>query len=146
MSHVEFHLHQDSLQVRACPLAAGVSALRFHAGFSQADVDAGWKQVCAGEFSESEIDTKKIEIVASSKEYWEDLADKHQERRVVVDGRHLVSHDLGTGAGFGGRSFQVDWIDPGRKSLICNLSAQGSVPAWIRDRIPDNALRVTEIN
>lgn len=53
---------------------------------------------------------------------------------------HYVVHELGVGCGYDGDAFEVIWLDESRPPLVCNLSGQGTVPAWIRERLPDNAV------
>jgi hypothetical protein len=142
---VEIHYHSDTEQVRSYALAVDEMPLRFHAGFSQADSDAGWKQVVAFDAgTDEEISNRKAESVAFHRRYWLDLAEKSLGTRVVVKGTHYTMHAISEGIGFGGRAYIVTWLDPNKPPTLCNLSAQGAVPAWMREGIPDNASSVQE--
>ncbi len=137
---IEIHLHIDTLQTRHHVLREGECPLRFHSGFSQADVDNGWKQVREiGADSDEEIERKKAEVVASAKQYWEALLREYAEVRVVQDGVHHVSHPIETGIGYNGRTFRIHWLDSSLAPSVCTLSTQGRIPAWMRDQMPDNA-------
>lgn len=138
---IEFHLNRDTLATRHC-LVSAESSFRFHAGFTRGDAEAGWNQVkavSAHEVSAADIAAELSQMVDFAKAYWTDLLNRCADRRVIQDGEHFVLHALGAGCGFSGRSFRVQWLDRQRASLVCNLSGQGRVPAWIRDRLPDNA-------
>lgn len=138
---VEIHLHVDTLQTRHHILRDGESPFRFHSGFSQADVGNGWKQVSEiGASSDEEIETAKAEAVAFSKQYWEDLLERCAHVRVVQRGMHHVAHPVGVGIGFNGQAFRIHWLDSSLAPTVCNLSAQGPIPAWMRDKMPDNAI------
>lgn len=146
-TYFEIHLHADTQQVRVYQLQKDERPLRFHAGFSQADIDAGWTQTRAfgaEGLTDSAIEREKAEVLDGHKAYWLDLAQLDDSRRVVEQGHHYFMHELGEGIGFGGRAFRVVWLDQSRSVALCNLSSQGPVPAWMRDRLPDNAASVSE--
>lgn len=144
LTHIN-HIHDDTLRTRHC-LVNGSAALRFHAQFTRADHEAGWRQVKAesaeGQSPES-IAAAEAEVAAFARAYWVDLDAECVGSRVISEGEHYVMHELGTGAGFGGAAFEVTWLD-GRAPTVCNLSGQGRVPAWMRERMPDSG-RVREL-
>lgn len=149
--YLELHYHADTRKVRTylLSLEGNEEPLRFHAGFCQADMDAGWRQVKAIDASRltaGDIDFAMAEVAAFQDRYWLDLAKAHKHDRVVCNGLHYTMHELGKGCGFGGKGFRVIWLDASKPPAHCNLSAQGRVPLWIRDRIPDNAASITEDN
>lgn len=69
--------------------------------------------------------------------------DEEDQRGVVVDGVHyrLGPNKPGRGEfkGFGGRRFEIEWLD-GRPSVVTNdLWYQGRIPDKYRILLPDNA-------
>lgn len=145
---VEIHLHDDTLQTRSCRVTYAQN-FRFHNGFTQDDAATGWRQckaVSAAGLNEADIAREEAEIVEFQKAYWRDLAARHAADAVIVRGEHYVAHELGIGIGFGGRAFRVIWLSAERPGLLCNLSAQGRVPAWMRDQLPDNAASIAEVD
>lgn len=143
---VEIHIKDDTRETRHCFTE---QPLRIHAGFTLADAAAGWRQVLAFAASPTpdaetfaRIERAKSDALAQLVSYWNDLAGADVQR-VIHDGQHYVAHELGVGIGFGGRAFRVEWLAPDREPTVCNLSAQGHIPAWMRDKLPDNA-RVIE--
>lgn len=146
MPTIEFQLHEDTLQVRT-HLHDSFPGFRFHDGFSRQDSESGWTQekACDADMTPAEVEAQKSEIIAGHKQYWNNLATTCKDSRVVIGGSHYVWHTLGTGSGFGGASFKVCWLDADKEPLICNLSAQGRVPAYMRSEIPDNAASVAEV-
>lgn len=145
---VEIHLHDDTLQARTCRVTYGQN-FRFHNGFTEEDAAAGWRQckaLSADGLSDADIAREEAEIVEFQKAYWRDLAARRSADAVIVRGEHYVAHELGTGIGFGGRAFRVTWLSAERPPLLCNLSAQGRVPARMRDQLPDNASSIAEVD
>ncbi|MFB7823855.1 hypothetical protein [Streptomyces hydrogenans] len=70
--------------------------------------------------------------------YWLNHASTFDDRRrVVVDGQHYVIGS-GSGGGFGGRRFDIEFFD-GRKVTTYDLWSQGTIPPKHRERYPDNA-------
>lgn len=142
--YLELHLHEDTCQARAYILTKDDEPLRFHAGFSREDVDAGWTQVealPAEGFTEADIEQEKAEVIEFHRRYWQMLAER-DEGRVVYNGFHYTMHKLGEGIGFDGQAFLVTWLEAGRPATRCNLSYQGRVPAWMRSLLPDNAASI----
>lgn len=141
LRRVEIHLHIDSLTARHHVMREGESPLRFHSGFNQADADNGWKQVReVGVETEQDIEREKAEVIGSARQYWEDLLRECAEVRVVQGGVHHVAHPVETGIGYNGRTFRIHWLDSRLAPSICTLSTQGRIPAWMRDKMPDNAV------
>ncbi|MBA9847879.1 MULTISPECIES: hypothetical protein [Burkholderiaceae] len=146
LSYLELHMHDDTCQVRAYMLGEGDEPLRFHAGFSQRDIDAGWKQVMATDargLTAADIEQEKAKVIESHRRYWKELAERN-EGRVVCNGIHYTMHELGKGIGFGGQAFLVRWLDADKSPTRCNLSYQGRVPAWMRGVLPDNAASIQD--
>lgn len=144
--YLEIHLNRDTLETRHCYVRQDM-CLRFHDGFTEADMEAGWTHTLAcyaEDFSEVQIEAIKARAAAFHQTYWRELMSTHSTTRVVRNGEHFVVHEVGTSPGFGGRIFKVDWFDKGRVPTVCNLSGQGTVPAWLRDELPDNAV-ITEV-
>lgn len=141
MRYAEIHIHDDSLQTRHC--FTDYEPFRIHPGFTFADMDAGWRQTKAF-FADrhpdlhNAIELAKVESLEHLRSYWESLA-KQPVERVIHKGQHFVIHELGLGIGFGGRAFTIEWLDADRPPTTCNLSSQGRVPSWMRDKLPDNA-------
>lgn len=136
---IEIHLNLETLEARHC---LTTDPLRYHDGFSEADSDAGWKQTSAVSgtgITQAEIEAMKAEAIASNRAFWLNLTVEHKGDGIIANGNHYVAHELGVGCGFYGRGFKVTWLDPMRPSMICNLSAQGTVPGWLRPHLPDNA-------
>ena len=139
--YVEYHLHRDTLAVRHCVVEG--RCLVFHECLTRADSEAGWEQVSAHPargLTAPDIAAAEQAHVRSRRDYWLELLERHTERRVVSNGYHRVWHDLGTSHGYDGQVFRVRWLDTNRAPVLCNMSGQGPVPAWIRDRLPDNAV------
>lgn len=136
---VEFHLNENTLQARHCLTA---NPLRYHDGFTPSDSEAGWKQVMAfgaEGTTDDEIESQKLTLVERHRTFWLELLDQFSGNSIICDGHHYVSHDLGSGMGFYGEAFRVDWLDTTRPPLVCNLSTQGPIPGWLRPQLPDNA-------
>jgi hypothetical protein len=94
--------------------------------------------------TDGDIDFAMAEVAAFQERYWLNLAKNHKQDRVVCNGNHYVMHELGKGCGFGGAGFRVIWLDVSKPAAHCNLSAQGRVPMWMREHIPDNAARIIQ--
>lgn len=142
-THIEIHLNLNTLEARHC---LTTDPLRYHDGFSEADSDAGWKQVSAVSaegVTEAQIESMKAQAIANHRAFWIDLTTTHKDTSIIANGNHFVAHELGTG-GFSGSRFNVAWLDPARSPLICNMSTQGRIPGWLRPHLPDNA-SVTEL-
>ncbi len=145
---VEIHVNDDTREVRHCFTE---QPLRIHAGFTHADAAAGWRQVLAFAASPSpdaetraRIERAKSDAVAQLTAYWNELASA-DVLRVIHEGQHYVAHELGVGIGFGGGAFRVEWLAPDREPTVCNLSAQGRIPAWMRAKLADNARAVVDL-
>lgn len=137
---VEIHLNENTLEARHCLTA--VQSFCFHDGFTEADCDAGWKQVVAFNaegVSEAEIATAKADAISRHRNFWLDLFDRRKGLSIIANGFHYASHELGVGMGFYGEAFRVEWLDKRRPHLVCNLSTQGEIPGWLRPQFPDNA-------
>lgn len=137
---VEIHLNDNTLEARHC--LTDVSGFGFHDGFTEADCDAGWRQVVAFSaqgVSEDEIEARKADVIRSSRTFWLDLMEQQKGISIVANGWHYAAHELGIGMGFYGEAFRVDWLDASRPPLVCNLSTQGEIPGWLRPQCPDNA-------
>ncbi|WP_201492443.1 hypothetical protein [Rubrivivax sp. A210] len=114
----------------------------YHDAYTRADDEAGWVQVEAFRaegVSEAEIEEHKAAALSSHRTYWLNLLACQDGHSVISKGKHFVRHDLGVDWGFGGTVFRVDWIDPRRPPLTCNLTGQGRIPGWLRPQYPDNA-------
>lgn len=83
---------------------------------------------------------------AVEKSYWLELANDQMVDRVIFEGVHYTIDELGTGPGFGGQAFRIDWMDEQRAAVTCNLFLQGEIPDWIRNRLADNARAVTPVD
>jgi len=145
---VEIHINDDTREVRHCFTE---QPLRIHAGFTHADAGAGWRQVLAFTASPipdaetlARIEQAKSDALAQLTTYWNDLAGA-DVLRVIRGGEHYVAHELGLGIGFGGGAFRVEWLAPDREPTVCNLSAQGRIPAWMRAKLPDNAHAIVDL-
>lgn len=139
-THVDILINEDTLQTRYC--YSEVEPPRFHEGFSNADHDAGWRRaltLCAAEVTGAQLQLELVNARARLQGYWQELAERAPEARVVANGRHYTIHPLGEGVGFGGRAFEVRRRGESQAPFVCNLSAQGKVPAWIRAQLPDSA-------
>lgn len=86
---------------------------------------------------------------------WGTRPPKISPRRNVlrIDGHHYIAAWEGTpnvgyrqGLGYGGRVFRWRWLDEpeGTRHTSNNVWFQGQIPAHWRDRLPDNAVWVTE--
>jgi len=136
---VEIHLNLDTLEARHC---LTTDPLRYHSGFSEADRDAGWKQmsaVSAKDVTEVEIEAMKAAAIASNRAFWLDLTAEHKDDGIIAGGYHYVAQALSVGQGVEGEAFRVDWLDASRPPLVCNLQTQGEIPGWLRPNHPDNA-------
>ena len=145
LQSVEIHLNLDTLEARHCLTTA---PMRYHDGFNQVDVDAGWQQILAVSaegVTWSEIEAMKAEAIARNRAYWMDLRATNKDDGIIANGYHYVAHSVGLGRGFKGSPFRVDWLDASRRPLVCYLSAQGAIPGWLRPSQPDNAT-ITELN
>jgi hypothetical protein len=147
--YVEIHVNADARETRHCFIDD--EPFRFHRGFTREDYAAGWHQVMAtasGPNPDDEtfarIEQAKSDELKRLNSYWTDLAEA-PVRRVIIRGYHSVAHDLGEGVGFGGAAFRVKWMAPDREPTVCNLSAQGRIPSWMREKLPDNALAIEEL-
>lgn len=143
---VEIHINDDTRETRHCYTE---QPLRFHAGFSREDAAAGWRQVLAFGLGASpdataRIERAKAEALERLDSYWSELADA-PVRRVILKGEHYVTHELGVGIGFGGQAFRVEWLAPDQEPTVCNLSAQGRIPVWMRDKLPDNVRAIEDL-
>lgn len=145
---VEIHLNDDTRETRHCFTE---EPLRIHAHFTHEDAAAGWRQVLAFSASPNpdadtfaRIERAKSDAVAQLVAYWNDLAGA-DILHVIHDGEHFVAHELGVGIGFGGGAFRVAWLAPDREPTVCNLSAQGRIPVWMRDKLPDNARAIEDL-
>lgn len=137
---VEIHRNDNTLEARHCLTDA--SGFGFHDGFTEADSEAGWRQVvafAADGISEAEIEAEKAAAIQRNRTFWLDLMERQKGHSIVANGWHYASHELGVGMGFYGEAFRVDWLDASRPPLVCNLSTQGEVPGWLRPQCPDNA-------
>lgn len=137
---IEFHLNLNSQVVRHRKITYSV-LFRFHDGFTEADMLDGWKQVQGGsaDLSALEIEATERSILEFYQSYWRNLQNTCADRRVIAGGQHYCMHELGVGIGFNGAAFEVQWLDRAREPVLCNLSAQGDIPAWLRSELPDSA-------
>lgn len=155
MSHgqaVEIHLNEDTRETRHCFVDF---TFRIHEGFTLEDVESGWRQVQAFYVNQNtdaevirRIEKLKQEAVTELESYWNDLADADDVERVIHNGVHYTQHPIVKGirfAGFGNQAFRVDWLASDREPTICNLFAQGRIPMWLRDKLPDNARSIEDI-
>ena len=98
--------------------------------------------------------------------HWEELYEKRLDKNVIsirVDGRHYqtcigdINKPPSLYAGFGGRKFIVKmkelpvtkvWElgDISGEFYTCNMWSQGTVPEYFRDKLPDNAEFLNEVN
>ena len=139
---VEIHLNLKTLEARHC---LTTDPLRYHDGFSEADRDAGWRQISAvgaKDVTEVEIEAMKAAAIASNRAFWLDLTAEHKADGIIAGGYHYLAH--AQGAGVGSKAFRVEWIDAGRPALVCHLQTQGEIPGWLRPNCPDNAT-VTQV-
>ncbi|MDF6406813.1 hypothetical protein NMT76_25070, partial [Escherichia coli] len=77
--------------------------------------------------------------------YWAELAEATDIQRVICQGVHYNWDALGQGIGFGGQAFRVEWLDADREPTECNLFAQGRIPVWMREKLPDNARSIEDL-
>lgn len=145
MPNVQFLLHDDTLATRHVLLGPNDDIVHFHPGYTREDWEAGWRSV-KGEWVDDEATLPQMvaEVAASSRQYWEDLVQRDPLTRIVLDGCHHTLHELGTTAGYGGKVFEVRWLDPSRAPAIGHLWQQGRIPAWVRPQLPDNAAELVE--
>jgi hypothetical protein len=140
VSDIEIQFRADTMEVRHYALREGELPLGWHRGFTQDDFDDGWRAVQAiPASSEAAVEQAKAEHVEFVKNYWHKLNQECTHSRVISEGEHYVMHPAGKGTGFGGRLFLVKWHDQGRAPVVCNLSAQGTVPAWMKMAMPNSA-------
>ncbi len=146
---VEIHINNDTRETRHCFTE---QPLRIHAGFTHQDAAAGWRQVLA--FSSSptpdadtlaRIERAKSDAVSQLESYWAELAEATDIQRVICQGVHYTWDSLGQGIGFGGQAFRVEWLDADREPTECNLFAQGRIPVWMREKLPDNARSIEDL-
>lgn len=145
---VEIHINDDTRETRHCFTE---QPLRIHAGFTREDAAAGWRQVLAFTASPTadaeslaRIEQAKSNALEQMVAYWTGLAGA-DVLRVIRNGQHYVAHELGVGIGFGGGAFRVEWLAPDREPTVCNLSVQGRIPVWMRDKLPDNARAIEDL-
>lgn len=145
-THILYLLHPDTLRTRHCRLTWSQASLGFGSFLSAEETAQGWEwaesETVVGATSEY-LAARELQVASQSRDYWTNLHEETFAHRAVHDRKHYVMHELGHGRGFGGAAFEVAWLD-GRPPTVCNLSAQGRVPAWITHLIPDNA-RVREL-
>ncbi len=145
---VEIHIHDDRGEARH---RFTDQPLRFHAGFAAEDAAAGWRQAVAfyvfavsDEDLAKQIDQAKARALDQLVSYWRDLA-AAPVLRVIHKGEHYTRHELGKGIGFAGEVFRVEWLAADQEPTVCNLFAQGRIPTWMRDELPDNARSIEDL-
>lgn len=143
---IVFYLNEDTLETRHAFMSMKDDPFAFSAHYTAEDVQCGWKaqsSSSAFDYTPEAIEAQHQDNVEFTRNYWTNLLDTVSECRVVHNGIHYVAHPSGVGRGFGGRQFRINWLDAALAPTVCNLSVQGKVPLWMRDRIPDNAIITT---
>lgn len=107
--------------------------------------------------AQTELDAR-LAITArfwSEKLAWHDAGDRTPDGGYVVrvDGGHFVANHLGVDpgvhehhlfVGFGGRTFRWRDLATGETRVSNDVWAQGTIPAALRDQLPDNATWIQE--
>ena len=148
--NVEFHINADAQDVRHCFTSS--EPFRRHEGFTDKDSAAGWRQarsfdVAAEPDLGAAIARTEKEMLQQLRAFWEELASAGDLvlERVIYDGVHYTLDALGSGPGFGGQAFWVEWLAADREPVECNLYAQGRIPTWMRASLPDNARAIVDL-
>ena len=79
-------------------------------------------------------------------DYWDAQA-RDRSNALVINGQHYrIGANNGRSTtrrpafrGFGGREFEIEYLDGGRRITVNDLWYQGPIPPAHRDRFPDNA-------
>lgn len=145
MEFIQFLLHKDRLECKALRRGQDSDIVHFHEGFTHEDHQAGWNSAAGiwvqdGSELELAIERERQRLLRDQREFWEHLARAEDFVPVIRHGVHYTAHELGTTAGFGGKVFEVRWLDSGREPFLGHLWCQGRIPLWIQDRFADNAL------
>lgn len=89
------------------------------------------------------IEVKVQRYFHSAEDYWESQIASEPERRVVVNGVHYRlgknGDRRGEYNGFGGRRFDIEYLEDGRVITTYDLWYQGQIPPKFREQLPDNA-------
>lgn len=73
-------------------------------------------------------------------DFWQDRVDEIGTRtHLVINGHHYSDCGPGKGDGFGGDRFVYQRLDEATPRETRNMWHQGTVPAHLRARLPDNA-------